>query len=269
MFEKAYYSIIQYCPEPSRGESANIGVALYCPNLKYIKAQVAAGNDKIRRFFGSELDLDLVRINASKKAVNEYLANNSRFIKNVDDFSNLTRNMANEFTFTELRPCKIENPDLELENLFIDLVGGRAKKEAIAEPQFPEVEKIFRSKTLEKRILFNHKLTIPIAQKVITIPYAYQNGNLNLVKPEKFTSRKGLDTAFIIATEDRIIRESNGSGPKKQLIVIPYFDEVDNDFERKIFGVMDKCNVRTITRSGLIDFAGEVERDAKEIIDES
>jgi len=36
---KGYYSIIQYCPDPSRLEAVNIGVALFCPELRFLRAR--------------------------------------------------------------------------------------------------------------------------------------------------------------------------------------------------------------------------------------
>lgn len=35
---KGYYSIIQYCPDLSRFEAANVGVLLFCPERAFLKA---------------------------------------------------------------------------------------------------------------------------------------------------------------------------------------------------------------------------------------
>ena len=58
---KGYYSIIQYCPDLSRLEAANIGVLLFCPEVRFIRAKTSAGNDRIRRFFGTDI-LDKERL---------------------------------------------------------------------------------------------------------------------------------------------------------------------------------------------------------------
>jgi hypothetical protein len=36
---KAYYSIVQYWPDPSRLEAVNIGVALFCPDQAFLKVR--------------------------------------------------------------------------------------------------------------------------------------------------------------------------------------------------------------------------------------
>ena len=60
---KGYYSILQFVPDLERSEGANIGVVLFCPEKHFLKVQTATGNDRVRRFFGPEdnIDLDLDR----------------------------------------------------------------------------------------------------------------------------------------------------------------------------------------------------------------
>ena len=40
---RGYYSILRYIPDLERGEGANIGVVLFCPALKFLKARTARG----------------------------------------------------------------------------------------------------------------------------------------------------------------------------------------------------------------------------------
>ena len=35
---KGYYSIVQYCPDLNRGETANIGIVLMVPDRGYLRA---------------------------------------------------------------------------------------------------------------------------------------------------------------------------------------------------------------------------------------
>ena len=34
--KRGYYSLIQFCPEPSRAEAVNLGVLLFCPEAGFI-----------------------------------------------------------------------------------------------------------------------------------------------------------------------------------------------------------------------------------------
>ena len=84
---KGYYSLIQYCPDLARLEAANIGVILFCPDLKFIRAKVAQGNDRIRRFFGSQDD-DWAQINTVKNTIVNRLEVTGKDFKSLDDLTN-------------------------------------------------------------------------------------------------------------------------------------------------------------------------------------
>lgn len=40
---KGYYSLVQYCPDRSRMESANLGVVLFCPDLDFLDVKFCRG----------------------------------------------------------------------------------------------------------------------------------------------------------------------------------------------------------------------------------
>jgi len=50
---QGYYSLIQFCPDRSRVESANIGVLLFCPSKEYLGVKMAPNNDRPIKFFGA------------------------------------------------------------------------------------------------------------------------------------------------------------------------------------------------------------------------
>ena len=79
---KGYYSLIQYCPDLARLEAANIGVILFCPERGFLRAKTAQGNDRIRRFFGSQ-DNDWTQINAVKNAIINRLEVTGKDFKNL------------------------------------------------------------------------------------------------------------------------------------------------------------------------------------------
>ncbi|MFN5907792.1 MAG: DUF3037 domain-containing protein [Planctomyces sp.] len=70
--QKGYYSIVQYCPDLSRLEAANIGVLLFCPDSGFLKVLTSANNGRIIRFFGSA-GHDWKRINTIKSGLQDRL----------------------------------------------------------------------------------------------------------------------------------------------------------------------------------------------------
>ena len=51
---RGYYSIVQYCPDPSRLEAVNIGVALFCPEIKFLKASFGRRKTGVKHLFGAQ-----------------------------------------------------------------------------------------------------------------------------------------------------------------------------------------------------------------------
>src|SRR5579872_5748385 len=112
----AYYSVIQYCPDRSRAEAANVGVLLYVPGRGYLKARLSAGNDRVRRFFEGT---DVESINASKKSFQARIQRASDEITSVSDLEHFIASRANDFLLTAPRPMRVSTDfDGELGVLF-------------------------------------------------------------------------------------------------------------------------------------------------------
>ena len=118
-----YYSIIRYVPDTVRGEGANIGVVLLCPETGFLDVQISKGNDRVRRFFKKEPKLDLGQLNNLKEEfVGRILAAQSD-IATLDDLKKFISTRANCFQMTEPRFLKTDNPESEVKLLFDRMVG--------------------------------------------------------------------------------------------------------------------------------------------------
>src|SRR6202035_617817 len=51
---KGYYSLIQFCPDPSRLEGINIGVLVYTPETAKLVFRLTQSNQRIRKVFGQQ-----------------------------------------------------------------------------------------------------------------------------------------------------------------------------------------------------------------------
>ncbi|MCI0665486.1 MAG: DUF3037 domain-containing protein [Acidobacteria bacterium] len=138
-FAKYYYSILQYVPNLERAEGVNVGVVLICPEEGFLKAKTSDDNDRVLRFFGDRLDLDLQRLTALKRAFEERIKMEAGMIKTLEDFEQFIATRANHLRLTKPRPIKISGAEAEAElgSLFASLVEerGHAKAE-IEEPAF-------------------------------------------------------------------------------------------------------------------------------------
>ncbi len=116
-----YYSLIQYCPDPSRAEAANVGVLLFCPELKFICATLSKGNDRVAKFFGRD-SFDPVRLNQLKRSIEARLIEDKDSFQTLDDVMGFIKTRANEIRITKPRATKLTNPEDKLSSLFEKLV---------------------------------------------------------------------------------------------------------------------------------------------------
>ena len=182
-----YYSLIQYCPDLSRLEAANIGVVLFCPGREFLRAKIAQGNDRIRRFFGSE-DNDWTQINAIKNAIANRLEVTGKDFKRLDDLTTFISTRANEVQLTAPRPMKVSQPEKDLDELFEELVGGRSRQplKYSAPPVEKALERTFHESGVEEFVKRDVTVTVPAFRKSLTVPFGFQNRRFNLIQPVRF-----------------------------------------------------------------------------------
>lgn len=122
---KGYYSIIQYCPDRSRLEAVNIGVALFCPELRFLRARFGRRRTRITQLFGKQ-DWEFFAL--QQAAIEARFACEREAFAKLEDFEAYVARRANALTLTSPRPVKVENPELELDNLLLRLVGSRGQQ---------------------------------------------------------------------------------------------------------------------------------------------
>jgi hypothetical protein len=68
---QGYYSIVQYCPDPSRLEAVNIGVVLFCPEQSLPKVRFGRPKTRVDQLFGKQ---DWEFVESQKAAIEARLA---------------------------------------------------------------------------------------------------------------------------------------------------------------------------------------------------
>lgn len=116
---KAWYSLIQYCPDPSRLEAANVGVVLLCPEAGFIEARMTTNNDRVRRFFGSET-LDAKRLRSMRDMLARRFEMEAGSLRGPEQLDEFRHRIANELTISPPRTMSVEYPDKALNTLFLD-----------------------------------------------------------------------------------------------------------------------------------------------------
>ena len=264
---KGYYSVIQYCPDLGRFEAANIGVLLFCPEKQFLQALMAHNNSRIIRFFGSE-GHDWARINTFKRGLTDRLQKEASAIKSVEDLHQFIAMRANVLQITHPNSMKVVDPEQEIRNLFEEIIG---------EPARPERRKNLRRYVgeklsvpgLEKKVVHDVKVCVPVLQKEVEIPFGYQNGRFNLIKPVRFGAQnpeQSVDTACKYAVEGRSLREHlDPAWGAMQLIVVGQFRAKDQDTPGRVRRVFDDNGVKLFKMDDLPTLIDEIRRTGKDI----
>jgi hypothetical protein len=249
---KGYYSIIQYCPDPSRLEAVNIGVALFCPELRFLRARFGHRKTRIRQLFGKQ-DWEFVALQQS--AIEARLAREREAFEKLEDFEAYVSRRANALTLTSPRPVKVENPEWELKNLLRRLVGSQGESAQRAARISKELGDLLRSAGVASGLRTDVTVHPPSLPKPIRVPFAYQNGRLNLIEPIQFegqTAGAVFNRASVRAVEGQFLADYNDPefGTLGLVVVAKFAPEQEHERETAAT-VFEKHNVPMYTFGAL------------------
>jgi hypothetical protein len=264
---KGYYSIIQYCPDLGRCEAANVGVLLFCPEKQFLRALTSGRNSRIIRFFGSE-GHDRARINTFKRGLEDRLQKESPVIKSVEDLQQFIALRANLLQITPPNSIKVFDPEQDLRNLFEEIIGEPARPERRRSLRHYVAEKL-SGPGLDKKVVHDLKVTVPVLQREVEIPFGYQNGRFNLINPVRFGAQnpeQSVVTACKYAVEGRSIHQhSDPRWGDMQLVVVGQFRAKDQETPGRVRRVFDEHDVKLFTMDDLATLVDEIRRTGKDI----
>jgi hypothetical protein len=260
-----YYSLIQFCPDPSRLEAANVGVLLFAPACDFLKAVTVHDNRRIRQFFGRE-GFDWERINSFKKGIEERVQSEQTNIRKLDDLKEFIARRANRFVLTEPRSMRVTDPDKDLEQLFHDLVGGelRTKK---SQSLISFLGQRIVEAGLEQKVRKDIRIKVPAFDREVEIPYGYQNGRFNLVKSARFRSADEnhvITTACRHAIEGRSLYDHDDREfGKVKLVVVGDFASNDTIGRATAKRILEENSVDLYVSTNLERLIADIRDNAK------
>ncbi len=246
---QGYYAVVQYCPDPSRQEAANIGVVLFCPSVGFLKARLAGDNERIRRFFGA---VDGQLVDAAKEAFVSRLDVDVKSFGSLEDLTDYAGRRANELRLTALRSVKVIDPNVELEELFQRLAGEQKARRQTGSARMLFGDKIKKeglTHVLQKSIA----VRVPTLNREIKAPYGYKNGRFNMIEPVNFiSSGAAFTTACTRAIEGKALYETQDPvlGLLK-LIVVGQFSTESRSEEKTVRNVLADHDVGFYPMDGL------------------
>ena len=261
---RGYYSIIQYCPDPSRLETVNLGVALFCPEVRFLKARFGRRKTRVRHLFGKQ---DWEFVEAQKSAIEARLEHEKEDFQGLDDFGAFISRRASAFRMTAPRAVKVENPEEELVSLLARLVGPQEESRSQAAKAISgELETHFRNAGVDNKLRMNITVCPPSLPKPFKAPFAFQNGRLNLIEPMEFEGQSAstvFSRASVQAVEGQFLAEyQDPQYGRLGLIVVGKFGAEQHEEREKALVVFEKHNVQMHTFDGLDGLIEEIRRDA-------
>lgn len=260
---RGHYSLIQFCPNAARLEVANIGVALFCAEMEFLGVKLSGDHRRITQMFGRG-DRDLARLRTSKEALEEQLLDSKRMIRTIEDLDRLASLHVNQIRMTSFMPCRVTPaPNEDLSRLFDELVGSKAIPPSGDKKLFPALESLFTRLEAQGRAELNYSMKLPVFGQEFTVPFAYRNGVLNLVKP-KFFNQKAPQHALDLAIRGDLINKYGvGDATNPRLIVVSKFRaDCDPNFMLHVDEVFKEYRVKHVRQSEIEEFANSVEAEA-------
>ncbi len=206
-YAKGYYSIIQYCPDASRLETVNLGVALFCPELRFLEVKFGRRRTQVSQLFGKQ---DWEFVDLQQSAIEERLEGDREMFQTLGDFQTYVSRRANALIMTNPRPVKVEDPILELDHLLGRLVGASSQRQHRAPRIDKQLGTVFQDAGVVSRLRPNVTVAPPSLPKPVKVPFAYRNGRLNLIEPVSFEGKSAgavFRAASVKAVEGEYVNE--------------------------------------------------------------
>jgi hypothetical protein len=262
--ESGYYSIVQYCPSPERGEGVNVGVLLFSPAHQFIRTQFTKDFTRPKRLFAKDGLFDREELKSSLRTMEERISHDAPAFRSLADLEAFIGSRASDLRLTTPRAIKVFEPQRDLVELFEEVIGGLIAKQSSPRP-FPQLSDVFSKLQRDGRACLNVQVTIPVLDRPIRIPYAYQNGVQNLVLPHRFSAneKNAIESASLLAIKgDLLHRHQAESGPRRLIVASEFEAGSASAIELRVSRTFQEYGVEMVTPSGVDAFIERVRRDA-------
>lgn len=263
---KGYYSLVQFCPDASRLEMVNVGVLVFCPALNFLEVKLDHAHSRINKLFGQQ-DWDFIE--KQKLAIQSRLRADKSLFRSLQDLNDYISRRANAMQISPARPLKAEDPWLELDRLFDQLVEAPRRATVQRRRRIDaQLNEVFQSKGVSSMLERAVEVDIPALKRPLRAPYGFQNGRFNLIEPVQFenlpstavfakASRQAVEGQFVYEHSDP------DHGPLKLVVVANFGPNQEDDF-RRVHTIFDKHSVDLYTLDRIDPLVREIKASAKE-----
>jgi len=257
------YSIIQYCPDATRGELVNVGLVLALGDLQRIEARTALNHDRVRRLFevrGQELK----NLQETESSLVARIQRAGPELSKFEALAQFARLRVNDLRMTAPRSIDLSDFDVDFERLFSELVNPPGHRQTSESRLRLRLSSLFRRFLDHPDVLRNPRIAVPVIGRTMELDYSYKSGSRRFVKVQSLAENRAAGEALRVLTEWDLIKkhptdETSGSS---LVVPLPLARDSQQDDERdrlaKLFG---EYGVQTFFEEELDSFERQVERD--------
>lgn len=265
--QKGYYSIVQYCPDMARGETANIGIVLLVPERGFLRARLVRDNARVRHMFGTSGDT-LRQLSDFKRSFVSRIDAESARIDTPENLQKFVDTRGNFIQLTAPRFVKVRNCEEQLDELFADLVGSEPKKEP-RESLEKQISDRFRASGIDNLLRHEIHVTVPHANRKLRVPFGFQNGKFNLLQVVPFQSsddNTNFNKACVQSMQGHFLQKSKDEElGELRFNVIGRFSSENDKSIPIVRKTLEESDVRLFIESDLSDLVDEIRRTAKPV----
>lgn len=262
-FTRAFYSIIQYVPDPARAEAANVGVVLFVPGERQLEIRTSPTLDRVRRFFAPGKS-QLQRVQLGLEALK------NRLVLGKDEFvdeaalAQFVAARADVVRLTAPRLTMITAPLTDLNQLYCELVGEvePAGQRAGAMEILPSrIAAVLGRLEAAQKVWRPGAIEIPKSRRKFDISFAYQNGALNYVRIEALAGHARIESRLEkLAFNGQLLHDHPPSGQQQMLVVLSSDPAASREVEDRFESTLREFHVRFIPSRQADEFATEIEQ---------
>lgn len=258
-----FFSLIQYCPDASRAEAANVGLMIFQADPAATAVRIVDDVRPAMKRLGRKHDA-MTLLTVAQSMRNRIEHAQFRSIESVETF---VRTRGNLIQLTMPRPMQIESLERDLDHMFGELVFAEPVGTAATMRAPTLLEQTFASlaRRLPDRVLIRPDLHVHGLGIVIRPDYAYRNGCLNVV--QEMPRTKDVDhlrsSAFALSKEGELVRRlEEGEG---RLLVVSSMTAQGSkarEREREFGEMLQKLgHAEFVPSTGVQAFANRVEAE--------
>jgi hypothetical protein len=267
---QGYFSILQYCPDTTRQESANVGVVLVVPGIGAMDTMISPSAKRVRQVFGRNLDPKMVQFQVRniQRAIKAALSVRS----SPEVLDEIAARQINDVRLTAPQRVIIkENVEQELQRLFNRLVepGKRSQRRRTGIAKL--IQQRIREANLQDRVEERPEVNLKgIELEPFAFDYGYRNDAYHVVETHSFTDAKTskaiqMYALRILGVGNVLQRHEDRDRGKLQLDVVTEFTSEQRVDSKKVKKLLGEANVRVYDTSDLNKLIDYMQNHAKHL----